>query len=101
MGGAYLSMGLVSSFSEEMVAGRGYIALAAVIFGKYKPAGVMVAALLFVAGNVLSNILTVSGANIPYTLLTMLPYVLTIIALAAFARGAVAPASLGKPYKRG
>jgi simple sugar transport system permease protein len=100
-GGAYLSMGLVSSFSEEMVAGRGYIALAAVIFGKYKPRGVLVASVIFVAGNVLSNILQVSEIPIPYTLLSMIPYVLTIIALAAFARGAVAPASLGKPYKRG
>jgi ABC-type uncharacterized transport system permease subunit len=100
-GGAYLSMGLVSSFSEEMVAGRGYIALAAVIFGKYKPQGVMFASIVFVAGNVLSNILQVSEMPIPYTLLSMIPYVLTIIALAAFARGAVAPASLGKPYKRG
>lgn len=100
-GGAYLSMGLVSSFSEEMVAGRGYIALAAVIFGKYKPKGVMLASVIFVAGNVLSNILQVSGMPIPYTLLTMIPYVLTVIALAAFAKGAVAPASLGKPYKRG
>jgi simple sugar transport system permease protein len=94
-------MGLVSSFSEEMVAGRGYIALAAVIFGKYKPRGVLVASVIFVAGNVLSNILQVSEIPIPYTLLSMIPYVLTIIALAVFARGAVAPASLGKPYKRG
>ncbi|HOR12565.1 MAG TPA: ABC transporter permease [Clostridia bacterium] len=100
-GGAYLSTGLVSSFSEEMVAGRGYIALAAVVFGKYKPGGVMLASLIFVAGNVLSNILQVSGTPIPYTLLTMIPYVLTVVALAAFAKGAVAPASLGRPYKRG
>ncbi|HOF94552.1 MAG TPA: ABC transporter permease, partial [Clostridia bacterium] len=62
---------------------------------------VMLASLIFVAGNVLSNILQVSGTPIPYTLLTMIPYVLTVVALAAFAKGAVAPASLGRPYKRG
>ena len=101
MGGAFLSTGLLNFFTEEMVSGRGFIALAAVIFGKYKPVGIMVAALIFMAGNVASNILQVAGANIPYTFLTMIPYILTIIALAMFASRAVAPASLGKPYKRG
>ena len=101
MGGAFLSTGLLNFFSEDMVSGRGYIALAAVIFGKYKPTGIMVAALVFMAGNVVSNILQVAGAAIPYTFLTMIPYVLTIIALAMFASRAVAPASLGKPYRRG
>ena len=101
MGGAFLSTGLLNFFTEEMVSGRGFIALAAVIFGKYKPVGIMVAALTFMAGNVASNILQVAGANIPYTFLTMIPYILTIIALAMFASRAVAPASLGKPYKRG
>ncbi len=92
MGGAFLSTGLLNFFSEDMVSGRGYIALAAVIFGKYKPTGIMVAALVFMAGNVVSNILQVAGAAIPYTFLTMIPYVLTIIALAMFASRAVAPA---------
>ncbi|MEG1523469.1 MAG: ABC transporter permease [Clostridia bacterium] len=101
MGGAFLSTGLLNFFSEEMVSGRGYIALAAVIFGKYKPRGVMVAALIFMAGNVASNILQVAGAHIPYNFLVMVPYILTIIALAMFASRAVAPDSLGKPYKRG
>lgn len=101
IGGAFLSTGLLNFFTEDMVSGRGYIALAAVIFGKYKPSGVMIAAMIFMAGNVVSNILQVAGAAIPYTFLTMIPYVLTIIALAVFASRAVAPASLGKPYKRG
>lgn len=100
-GGAFLSTGLVSSFSEEMVSGRGFIALAAVIFGRYKPAGVLLASVVFVTGNVLSNVLQVAGTPIPYTLLTMTPYLLTIIALTIFAKGAVAPASLGRIYRRG
>ncbi len=83
-GGAFLSTGL-----------------SAVIFGRYKPSGVMVAALIFMAGNVAANILQVAGSNIPYNFLTMIPYVLTVIALAAFAKSATAPASLGVPYKRG
>ena len=101
IGGAFLSTGLLNFFTEDMVSGRGYIALAAVIFGKYKPAGVMIAAMIFMGGNVVSNILQVSGAAIPYTFLTMIPYVLTIVALVVFASRAVAPGALGKPYKRG
>jgi len=100
-GGAFLSTGLLRFFAEDMVSGRGFIALAAVIFGKYKPMGIMIAALVFMAGNVAANVFMVAKANIPYNFLVMLPYILTIIALAMFASRAVAPASLGKPYKRG
>lgn len=100
-GGAFLSTGLLNFFAEDMVAGRGYIALAAVIFGKYRPTGIMFAAMIFMAGNVVSNVLQVAGVGIPYTFLTMIPYILTIIALTIFASRAVAPASLGRPYKRG
>lgn len=101
MGGAFLSTGLTKFFSEEMVSGRGYIALAAVVFGRYKPFGIMMAAMVFMAGTVVANILMATGSGIPYQFLNMIPYILTVIALAAFARSAVAPASLGKPYKRG
>ncbi|MEA4970628.1 MAG: ABC transporter permease [Candidatus Pelethousia sp.] len=101
MGGSVMSTGLTKFFSEEMVSGRGYIALAAVVFGRYKPSGVMAAAMIFMAGSVLSNILQVSAINIPFHFLIMLPYLLTIAVLAAFAGNSVAPASLGKPYKRG
>ncbi len=101
MGGAFMSTGLTKFFSEEMVSGRGFIALAAVIFGRYKPRGVMFAAIVFMAGTVAANTLLASSAQIPYQFLTMLPYILTIIVLATFARSAIAPASLGKSYKRG
>ena len=100
-GGAFLSTGLLRFFSEDMVAGRGFIALAAVIFGKYKPAGVMVAAMLFALGNVAANALQAFGSAIPYNFLVMIPYLLTIIALAGFAGKAVGPAAAGKPYKKG
>lgn len=101
MGGAFLSTGLLRFFSENMVAGRGYIALAAVIFGRYKPTGVMLATMLFALGNVIANNLQASGSAIPYNLLVMIPYVLTIVALAAFGGKSVGPAASGKPYKKG
>ena len=100
-GGAFLSTGLLHFFAEDMVAGRGFIALAAVIFGKYKPSGVMIAALLFALGNVAANALQATGSAIPYNFLIMIPYLLTIVALAGFAGKAVAPAAAGKPYKKG
>lgn len=100
-GGAYLSTGLLSFFTEDMVSGRGYIALAAVIFGKYKPTGVMIASLIFMAGNVIANYLQAFGVPIPYTFASMIPYILTIVALALFAGKASAPAALGQPYKKG
>lgn len=101
MGGAFLSTGLLRFFSEDMVAGRGYIALAAVIFGKYKPKGVMFAALLFALGNVVSNALQASNSPIPYNFLVMIPYVLTLVALAGFAGKSTPPAAAGKPYIKG
>ncbi len=101
MGGAFMSTGLTKFFSEEMVSGRGFIALAAVVFGRYKPSGVMLAAMVFMAGTVAGNALLASTAHIPYQFLTMLPYILTVIVLAVFAKSAIAPAGLGKPYKRG
>jgi len=101
MGGAFMSTGLTKFFSEEMVSGRGFIALAAVIFGRYKPSGIMLAAIVFMAGTVAGNALLASSSQIPYQFLTMLPYILTVVVLASFAKSAVAPAELGKAYKRG
>lgn len=96
-----MSTGLTKFFSEEMVSGRGFIALAAVIFGRYKPSGVMMAAIVFMAGTVAGNVLLASSSQIPYQFLTMLPYILTVVVLAAFAKNTVAPAALGRSYKRG
>ncbi|MCL4441846.1 MAG: ABC transporter permease, partial [Firmicutes bacterium] len=98
--GAYLSISLLSMFTENMVAGRGFIALAAVIFGKWNPVGVMGAALLFGLGDALQVRLQAQGINIPYQFLLMLPYIITIIALAGFIGRAVKPAAQGQPYHR-
>ena len=101
VGGAFLSTGLLTFFSEEMVSGRGYIAIAAVIFGRYKPTGIMFASMIFMAGNVLANLLQVYGVGIPYYFLNMLPYILTVVALALLGKSTMAPAAQGKPYRRG
>ena len=101
MGGAFLSTGLITSFQEDMTANRGFIALAAVIFGKYKPTGVMLATMLFALGLAVANLLPSLGSNIPYNIVTMIPYLLTIVALAGFVGKVTPPAAAGKPYKKG
>ena len=101
IGGAFLSTGLLNSFQEGMTANRGFIALAAVIFGKYKPTGVMLATMLFALGLAVANLLPSIGSNIPYNIVTMIPYVLTIVALAGFVGKVTPPAAAGKPYKKG
>lgn len=98
--GAYVSMGLLSFFTENMIAGRGFMALAAVIFGKYRPAGVLVAALVFGAAEALQFRLQAAGTSIPFQFLLMLPYVLTILALAGFVGKARKPAASARPYEK-
>lgn len=100
LGGGFLSTGILSFFSEDMVAGRGFIALAAVIFGKYSPWGVLGAALLFGFGDALQIRIQAAGSNIPYQFLMMLPYVLTIAALSGFVGKSSTPAASGEPYNK-
>jgi ABC-type uncharacterized transport system permease subunit len=96
--GSYLSLSLLNFFTENMTAGKGFIALATVIFGKWNPFGVLAASLIFGAGEALQYRLQATGANIPYQILLMIPYFLTIAALAGFVGRSVPPASIGKPY---
>jgi len=99
LGGAYLSIAFVGSFTQNMSSGRGFIALAALIFGRWRPGGALLAALLFGFSSALAQRLPVfseSGA----TLFQALPYVLTIIAVAGVVGRSVAPAALGRPYER-
>jgi general nucleoside transport system permease protein len=97
LGGAYLSVGFVGSFSQNMTEGRGFIALAAVIFGKWKPAGALIATLLFGFSSALANRLpTFSGSTA--TLFQALPYVLTLIAVAGVIGRSRAPGSVGIPW---
>lgn len=98
LGGAYLSMGLLSAFTENMTGGRGFIALAALIFGRWNPVGAAGAAVLF--GFAQAITFRAGGDVIPREFIQMLPYVLTILVLAGFGGRAIAPAALGKPYRK-
>ncbi len=98
LGGVYLSMSLLSAFTEGMTNGRGFIALAALIFGRWNPIGAAVAALLF--GLAQAVTFRVAQDVIPLEFVQMFPYILTIVVLAGFGGRAIAPSALGKPYRK-
>jgi general nucleoside transport system permease protein len=98
IGGAYLSIGQSSLFARNMTAGRGFIALAAVIFGKWRPVQTMLACLLFGFAEALS--IQMQGVSqIPVQFIQIVPYVLTIVVLAGFIGHSRAPRALGVPYQ--
>lgn len=103
-GGAYLSIGQSSLFTRGMTAGRGFIALAALILAKWRPVQVLIACLFFGFTEALTiplaNIKTDSGEPIPVQFVQIIPYVLTIIVLAGFIGLSRAPKALGIPYNK-
>jgi general nucleoside transport system permease protein len=99
LGGAYLSIGFVNSFNQNMTAGRGYIALAAVIFGNWRPWGAAAAALLFGFSSALAQRLPAYSESAA-VLFQALPYVLTLIAVAGVIGRSIPPAAVGRPYKK-
>ncbi len=103
-GGAYLSIGQSSLFTRGMTAGRGFIALAALILAKWRPVQVFVACLFFGFTEALTiplaNIKMASGENVPVQFIQIIPYVLTIIVLAGFVGLSRAPKALGIPYNK-
>jgi simple sugar transport system permease protein len=105
VGGAYLSIGQSSLFTRNMTAGRGYIALAALIFGKWRPVQTMLACLFFglteaAAIQLQGRKILPGGEEIPNQFVQIIPYVLTIIVLAGFIGQARAPRALGIPYQK-
>lgn len=98
LGGAYLTLVQLGVFMENVTSGRGYIALAVVIFGRRHPIGVFLAALLFGAADAFQFRLQAIGIQLPSQYLTMLPYVVTLVVLLFSAKGSSDPESLGKPY---
>lgn len=98
--GSYLSLAYSNTFVEGMSAGRGFIALAIVIFGRWRPIGVLGGALFFGAATALQFHLQALGSTVPYQFVLMLPYLLTLAALALAGTRLAAPAALGQPYKR-
>jgi simple sugar transport system permease protein len=99
LGGAYLTVGYLNTFNENVTAGRGFIALAAVIFGNWRPFGAFAAALLFGLSTALAYRLPTYSNNAA-TLFQALPYVLTLIAVAGVIGRTVPPAADGRPYKK-
>jgi simple sugar transport system permease protein len=103
IGGAYLSIGQSSLFTRNMSAGRGFIALAALIFGKWRPVQTMLACLLFGFTEAVAIQLQgvhFGGEEIPNQFIQIIPYVLTIVVLAGFIGQSRAPRALGIPYRK-
>jgi simple sugar transport system permease protein len=105
LGGAYLSIGQSSLFTRNMTAGRGFIALAALIFGKWRPVQTLLACLLFgfteaVSIQMQGVFKLPSGEDIPVQFIQMVPYVLTIVVLAGFIGSSRPPRALGIPYEK-
>jgi simple sugar transport system permease protein len=100
LGGAWFSLETVGAFDDMMTGGKGFIALAAMIFGKWRPGGAFGGALLFGFVDALQIKLQIAGVMIPYQFLSMAPYVVTMIVLAGWIGRAVPPAAVGRPYER-
>jgi len=97
-GGAYFTLVSVGTFNKEMTAGAGFIALAAVIFGRWDPIRATLAALLFGFATNLQNVLSIIGSPVPSEFMLMLPYLVTIFAVAGLVGQSRGPAAAGKPY---
>ena len=101
LAGATLSIGLLNVFQENITNGLGFIAVALVYFGGWRPVGVLLGALLFSTVNALQLWVQVLNIPIPSDLAVMMPYILTIVALALAVNRVQQPAALTKPYERG
>jgi ABC-type uncharacterized transport system ATPase subunit/ABC-type uncharacterized transport system permease subunit len=97
-GAALVSASGVNAFQENITAGRGYVAFAAIVFGRWHPLGILLGVLLFGFGDALQIRLQAYGVNVPYQLLETLPYVITLLVLILFMRHARGPAASGQPY---
>jgi simple sugar transport system permease protein len=101
LAGASLSISLLNIYQENLTNGMGFIAVALVYFGSWRPGGVLIGALLFSTVNALQLWVQVLDLNIPSDVAVMMPYLLTIIALALPFRRSLQPAALTRPFARG
>lgn len=101
LGGGTVTLAIISQFTPTAISGQGFIALAAVIFGKWRPIGAYLACLLFGFSQALVILLGGGSIQIPSTLLAMIPYILTIAVLILFVGRSSAPKAAGVPYKKG
>ena len=97
-GGATMSLATVSNFTQSLISGHGFIALVAVIFGKWKPHGILGACLFFGAAQELAILLPMLKVNIPEGIIPMIPYISTLLILILFVGKSKAPSSAGVPY---
>lgn len=100
LAGAYLSLGLAGSFAENMTAGRGFVAIALVTFGRWNPIWILLAAFLMGYLDLLQFKFQAQGVAVPFQLLLALPYVVALVVLILAGKGTLAPAALGQPLKR-
>ncbi|MDA3938158.1 MAG: ABC transporter permease [Spirochaetia bacterium] len=101
LAGAYLSIAQAHLFADNITAGRGFIAVALVYFGRWKPAGIMGGALLFSMAHSFQRLIQVYGINFPYEIAVIIPYILVIVVLAfTWKSQSLGPLALGKPYDR-
>jgi simple sugar transport system permease protein len=100
LGGTFFSLDSAGRFEENMTAGRGFIALAALIVGRWHPVGALLAALLFGFAEEFQSRLAALGSSIPSEFLTMAPYVVTLVVVAGLLGQARPPAADGKPFSR-
>jgi len=101
LAGAFLTIGQANMYADNITAGRGFIAIALVYFGRWNPWGILLGSLLFSMADSFQSMVQVLGINFPYELAVILPYVVTIVALAISFGRVWAPAALGKPFQRG
>lgn len=101
LGGGAVTLAIISQFTPTAISGQGFIALAAVIFGKWRPFGAYLACLLFGFSQALVVMLGGGAVSVPSTLLAMIPYVLTILMLILFVGRSSAPKASGIPYEKG
>ena len=97
-GSALISASGINAFQENFSAGRGFIAFSAVVFGRYNPIGIFLGTILFGLGDAFQIRLQAYGVEVPYQLLLMLPYLITLIALVSFMRNSRGPAASGTPF---
>ena len=100
LGGAWFTLEQVGIFTPNMTAGRGFIGLAAMIFGKWSPIGALGAAALFGLAEAIQPLLQIFFRSFPYQFFSMIPYIITIIVLAGVVGRALPPAADGQPYEQ-
>ena len=100
LGGAYFTIGSTGSFQQEMTAGRGFIGLAAMIFGGWAPFGAFLAGIVFGFADALQSRLSILNIGLPSQFLQMVPYIVTIVVVAGLVGRVRAPAADGRPYKK-